>query len=106
MNLEVIWEEFVHLLSKEKEVQQCHYQKVAGIPFLYVTVNENFVEKDLNKLIRSNAGKVMKGKQLHSETIYVRSDYPLFVYRHLFYVPQEKMFCCGNLCTNCIRLRK
>jgi hypothetical protein len=47
----------------------------------------------------------MRGKQLHCETIFVRQEEHLYVFRHRFYVPQQKMFCCGNLCPDCILYR-
>nr|WP_034670071.1 hypothetical protein [Ectobacillus panaciterrae] len=47
----------------------------------------------------------MKGKRVHAECIFVRQENTLFVFRYRFYVPQQKMFCCGNLCIDCIRFR-
>lgn len=105
MDLNRVWEHFLQLLAKESTIEACTYQKVAGIPFLYITLREG-TQENLENMIRNKGKIVMKGKQLHSETIYVRSSPPLYVYRHRFYVPQEKMFCCGNLCEDCIRLKR
>ncbi|MCM3665758.1 hypothetical protein M3204_15170 [Mesobacillus subterraneus] len=105
MNIEVIWEHFLGLLSKDDSIEHADYKKSAGIPFLYIYAKADSQQKELEKAIRHAAAASMKGKQLHSDTEFVRKEVNLYVFRHRFYVPQRKMFCCGNLCTDCIRLR-
>ncbi|MEW9501420.1 hypothetical protein [Jeotgalibacillus marinus] len=102
MDIDLIWEGFINNLSNTNGIKSVHWKRVAGIPFLYVTADT--VEKDeLHIKIKMCAGQAMRGKRLHSETISVRTNGLNYVFRHRFYVPQEKMFCCGNLCPDCIR---
>lgn len=105
MDIEKIWTKFIDLLSKHPSLMQVYNRKSAGIPFLYVQVKEPCTQQELEKAIKKAAAGAIKGKQLHSETEYVRKDHQLYVFRHRFYVPQRKMFCCGNLCPDCIRLK-
>ncbi|WP_409305308.1 hypothetical protein [Peribacillus sp. SCS-155] len=104
MDLDVIWSKFISLLVSEPYVETADYKKIAGIPFLYITYSGNVNLGMIEKIIKQSAGKAMRGKQLHSETTFVREDPArIYVFRHRFYVPQRKMFCCGNLCPDCIR---
>ncbi len=79
--------------------------KIAGTPFLYLSPTNPIDTKTLNRAIEKAAVIAMKGKRLHYELVFVRQDENVLVFRSRFYVPQEKMFCCGNLCHNCIRFR-
>ncbi|QFT88749.1 hypothetical protein FIU87_08840 [Bacillus sp. THAF10] len=109
MELDAIWNSFLEELQKNELVQNCYRKNVTGIPFLYVTVmeehNEIWEEKG-RSFIHVCAKKAMFKKKVTAETHFFRKHHSLFVYRHRFFVPQEKMFCCGNLCEDCIRLRK
>lgn len=106
MIIENTWNQFIEQLTMHKVIKTCTYQKIAGIPFLYIHVNQIINQKDLEHIICTHSANVMKGKQLHSETIFVRVDHPIYVFRHRFYVPLKKMFCCGNLCVDCVRFTK
>lgn len=88
------------------ETCSCWIKKAAGIPFLYVQVNSGRALADITLKIEKESRFAMKGKRLTFDCIFVREDKNLYVFRHRFYVPQEKMFCCGNLCEDCIRLKK
>lgn len=105
MDLETVWSEFILQLQHANEVMDVNRTKMAGIPFLYLTVQKDLLQKNLQDLIEKAAVKAMKGKRLRSEMIYVRKDGNVYVYRCRFFVPHEKMFCCGNLCHDCIRFR-
>lgn len=105
MDIEVIWKQFLKMLSDYDSIAQASYKKSAGIPFLYIQAKDHPSKKELENTIRQSAAGAMQGKQLHSETEFVRNEDNLFVFRHRFYVPQKKMFCCGNLCPDCIRLK-
>lgn len=106
MDLEVIWTSFLQQFTQHPMIQSIKKQTFSGLPFIYIETNPELEERQLEYLIKTYSASVMKGKRLHAETIFVRKEGTLFVYRHRFYVPQEKMFCCGNLCTDCIRLKK
>jgi len=105
MNLDDIWIIFMQRLTMNPDIEKAYWTKVAGIPFLYIKPTREFPQIKLEKEIRKCSGIAMKGHRLHSHTVFVRSEEHLYVYRHRFLVPQEKMFCCGNLCTDCIRLK-
>jgi hypothetical protein len=105
MDLEPIWQQFIKILSSHKSITNVHWKKITGIPFLYIIITPNFPQRTLEGFINKCSVVAMKGHRLHNETIFVRQDGLLLVYRHRFYVPQEKMFCCGNLCVDCTRLK-
>lgn len=109
VELEQIWDTFLEELNKNELVVDCFHKKVAGIPFLYVQIQTGHVfgwEEKGQSFIHVCSKKAMFKKKVTAETHFFRRQDNLFVYRHRFYVPQEKMFCCGNLCEDCIRLRK
>jgi hypothetical protein len=106
MNLEDIWAIFLHQLTLNINFISIKKNVYSGLPFLYIETIDSQVEKEeVEGTIQMASALSMRGKRLHSETIFVRKDGNTYVYRHRFYVPQEKMFCCGNLCSDCIRLR-
>jgi|SRR5690606_26904666 hypothetical protein len=104
MDLQNIWNSFLHCLNQVSHVQQAEYKKIAGIPFLYIKSSlssETMIIKDIHACSR----QAIKGRRLSFRTVYVRNDNEMFVFRHRFFVPQEKMFCCGNNCIDCIRYK-
>ncbi|OCA85562.1 hypothetical protein A8F94_11790 [Bacillus sp. FJAT-27225] len=103
MEMEHVWSTFLKEISLIPPVSSVELKKMAGIPFLYITVDSPVNPELVEKSIRRCSALAMKGKKLSSETIYVRSEPNSFVFRHRFYVPQRKMFCCGNLCVDCVR---
>ncbi|WP_347550487.1 hypothetical protein ABFG93_02870 [Pseudalkalibacillus hwajinpoensis] len=105
MNLDDIWEPFLNRLSSSDTVRSVYKKNITGIPFLYLTLNTNIRKATIDTLIKIEAARVMRGKQLRMEYSFVREEKTLLVYRVRFLVPQEKMFCCGNLCPDCIRFR-
>ncbi|WP_289317249.1 hypothetical protein [Peribacillus sp. NJ4] len=106
MDLNQIWDQFIDHLLDNDEITQVSIKKFTGIPFIYIhfhpAQNDN---SKLSFIIKKAASLSMRGKQLHCETIFVRQEEHLYVFRHRFYVPQQKMFCCGNLCPDCILYR-
>ncbi|WP_201716677.1 hypothetical protein [Rossellomorea arthrocnemi] len=104
MDLNVIWDFFIEHLNGEDGVEEAHVKWSAGIPFIYIRSKK--AKGDIEYCIRKWSSKAMRGKRLHSDTIFFREEGSLYVYRHRFYVPQEKMFCCGNLCVDCVRLKQ
>ncbi|CAG9619834.1 hypothetical protein [Sutcliffiella rhizosphaerae] len=109
IELEMVWDIFLADLNENGLVKDCFRKKITGIPFLYVEVlpehSDSWEKKGLS-FIHVCSKKAMFKKKVTTETHFVRRQEQIFVYRHRFFVPQEKMFCCGNLCEDCIRLRK
>lgn len=106
MDLEPVWQVFINQLLLCDFISYAYWKKVTGIPFLYINSLDGTSHCEIDKEIIKCSALVSKGKRLYSETIFVRKEAGLYVYRHRFYVPQEKMFCCGNLCADCMRLKK
>ncbi|MFE4141073.1 hypothetical protein ACFX4I_04275 [Peribacillus sp. YIM B13472] len=106
MDLNQIWSQFIDHLLDNDEITQASIKKFTGIPFIYIHyIPPQNGNSKLSFLIKKAASLSMRGKQLHCETIFVRQEEHLYVFRHRFYVPQQKMFCCGNLCPDCILFR-
>jgi hypothetical protein len=105
MELEPVWQFFIDRLLQCDFIDNAYWKKVTGIPFLYIISPICISQCEIDKEIIKCSAFVMKGIRLHSDTIFVRKEAGLYVYRHRFYVPQEKMFCCGNLCEDCTRLK-
>ncbi len=103
MDVNDIWNTFLENLALQPGILNVRGKKVTGIPFLYLDTSLEKIE--VEKLIRERSAKAMRGKRLQSMTTFVRMDKTTYVYRHRFYVPQQKMFCCGNLCDDCVRLQ-
>ncbi|RLQ95857.1 hypothetical protein [Falsibacillus albus] len=103
MDIENIWNKFIQIMNEEDTITRAVWKKIAGIPFIYIQSPEN--PHHVEHVVKKASAQAMKGKQLKCETIFVRKEESLHVYRHRFYVPQEKMFCCGNMCNDCVRLK-
>ncbi|PLT34321.1 hypothetical protein [Bacillus sp. V5-8f] len=103
MDLNMVWAVFINSLAAEENILCAEHKKVAGIPFLYIKRSELVEIDTVIKAIKKASAKAMRGHKLHSETVFVRNGNNLLVFRHRFFVPQRKMFCCGNLCPDCIR---
>lgn len=105
MDLDLIWKHFIKLLNQEPFIDQIQKRTFTGIPFLYITPSTKMELQPLSDLLIRHTSKAMKGKQLTCDITFVRMKSQTFVYRIQFKVPQEKLFCCGNGCTNCTRLK-
>ncbi|OLO40773.1 hypothetical protein BTR23_04685 [Alkalihalophilus pseudofirmus] len=103
MALETVWNEFLEELKNHPSVITVTKKSFANLPFLFIQSQDNL--HDLEQTIKMTAMNVMKGKRLTLEMVFVRSSQDTFVYRFRFLVPNEKMFCCGNGCMDCIRYR-
>jgi hypothetical protein len=105
MNLNSIWKIYIEKVESEVKIVHVEKKVIAGLPFLYLKLQEETDLEKLEHLLINHAMRCMKGKRLNFEIEFVRQENNLFVFRARFLVPQEKMFCCGNLCENCIRFK-
>ncbi|WP_096154754.1 MULTISPECIES: hypothetical protein [Bacillus] len=107
MALHEVWAIFLRELKHEHEnsIVHCYRKDITGIPFLYVETNPNVNCMDILSIIEKCAKIAMYKKRITSRTKFVRKQDGTCVFRHRFYVPQEKMFCCGNFCEDCILKR-
>ncbi|MFC7372050.1 hypothetical protein ACFQPF_10185 [Fictibacillus iocasae] len=106
MELDLVWERFLEQLNHSETGLSAYKKEVTGIPFLYVSLLASTIGREqAEHTIKVCAAQSIKGKRLSLLMEYVREDSHLLVYRFRFLVPQEKMFCCGNLCPDCIRFK-
>jgi hypothetical protein len=105
MDLTIIWKDFMEQISTAKNIEFAEKKTIAGLPFLYITLKNNREQKEVEKQLCSYAMTCMQGKRLNFIIQFVRAEHKLLVFRARFLVPQEKMFCCGNMCEDCIRFK-
>ncbi|MCD5322564.1 MULTISPECIES: hypothetical protein [Pontibacillus] len=104
--VEKAWELFLDTLNAESCVHLSYKKIIAGLPFVYVfSTSEKMNRPKVEESLKRAAATAMKGKRLTLSMTYVREYEALYVYRVRFLVPQQKMFCCGNMCTDCIRFQ-
>ncbi|KUP08548.1 hypothetical protein Q73_04970 [Bacillus coahuilensis m2-6] len=103
MNIQTVWSDFLSRFNQSSNALRCERKVLAGASFLYIRKYD--LKPTIENDIKIHSMKSMENYRLHSETIFVRETDIHYVFRHRFFVPQEKMFCCGNLCEDCIRFR-
>ncbi|MTH52608.1 hypothetical protein GKZ89_04245 [Bacillus mangrovi] len=104
--LDAIWEVFLSELAASSKTADVQKKMIAGIPFLYIKDDHLLSLEPAEDLISQAARKAMLYKKVSCKTVFVRKENSMWIFRHRFYVPQEKMFCCGNLCEDCILLKQ
>ncbi|WP_400163942.1 hypothetical protein ACAF76_012810 [Brevibacillus sp. TJ4] len=97
------YQQFEDTLHRDGRIAQSKWRTYAGQRFFYV--NSALCAPELTICLLEAAGRLSHGTRLKPECIYVRSDDCWHVYRFRFRVPDEKQFCCGNLCDDCFLLR-
>ena len=102
MDVESLYVMLVQNLTNDNRIESSQYKKVAGIPFIYITVSSPISINALEGIVEGYAKQIIKSKRITTQTIFVRQTKQMYVFRHRFFVPQEKMFCCGNECEDCI----
>lgn len=102
-DIEQAWHLFIKYLQASHFIKQAARKDFAGLPFIYLESIEHGKRKEMDELLKTAAMQAMKGKRLTLSISFVRESKTLFVYRVRFLVPQRKMFCCGNMCHDCIR---
>lgn len=97
------FEIFQQELNQAPLFETVEFKKITGLPFVYLWPQEHVTRSEIEDKLKRCAAKSMRGKRLTLAMSYVRKNQALYVYRVRFLVPQRKMFCCGNLCDDCIR---
>lgn len=78
----------------------------AGITFLSILPKEGATHQEIEQLIGGFASQLVDQTELYYDIHYVRTTSKgRMIFRFRFRVPNEKSFCCGNQCVNCILLR-
>ncbi|WP_337193880.1 hypothetical protein [Pontibacillus yanchengensis] len=105
--LEQAWDTFICYMSEHPKIANCYYKQVTGIPFIYIKGESQAIKRsDIEEVLKEAAAKAMKAKRLTLSMYHVRESEAFYVYRVRFLVPQQKMFCCGNICDDCIRFQR
>jgi hypothetical protein len=102
--LDSYYERFHQSLLQADTVAETSWRIHAGHRFYYV--NCPLPAHQVAKLLLEAGESVAAGTKLKVECIYVRSHGEEHVFRFRFLVPDEKQFCCGNLCEDCYLLRQ
>lgn len=98
------YQQFEKALLQEGIASSCHWRTYAGQRFFYVS--STLPAQSLTTRLMEIGERLTSDTKLKPECIYVRSDDRQHVYRFRFLVPNEKQFCCGNLCEDCFLLRE
>jgi hypothetical protein len=106
MDLEIIWNSFKEKLQQDECIQSIQRKKFGGLPFVYIDLEKPISKLQLDHLLTRFSKEAMQGKRLSCDISFVRMQKKAFVYHIRFKVPQEKLFCCGNGCTDCVRHKK
>jgi hypothetical protein len=95
---------FVQTLSsaEHKPYAELVRKQFAGVSFLYVKLRATFSQQDFENFLQKAAERFIIGTAWSYEFEYIRSSQAGLIYRFRFRVPEEKSFCCGNECPNCI----
>ncbi len=101
--LDTLYDRFLADVSGQTVVTQAVWRTFAGQRFLYV--HTPLSAGEAARLLDERARSLVDGTRLRVQCVYVRSEGSLHVYRFRFLVPDEKMFCCGNRCADCVLLR-
>ncbi len=100
---------YSRFIEKLKETDQCieiSRRIHAGITFLSIQPKEGTTHQKIEQLIREIASQVIGQRSLYYDLHYVRTTSKgKMIFRFRFRVPNEKSFCCGNQCVNCILLQ-
>lgn len=97
------FEIFESELTNHPDIKKVDFKNFTGLPFVYIHPYPEVNQSKVEELLKKCAAKAMRGKRLTLAMSFVRKNQASYVYRVRFLVPQRKMFCCGNLCDDCIR---
>ncbi|MGN7468768.1 hypothetical protein [Brevibacillus sp. SAFN-007a] len=104
MMLAAFYRRFEEALHQEGIATKCDWRTHAGQLFLYVS--SALPASRLTERLLETGERLTAPTTLKPECLYVRSSDDQHVYPFRFLVPNEKQFCCGNLCEDCILLRE
>lgn len=105
--LDDIWDQFLLCISSNDEVNEVSNKLICGVSFLYIQpLNPPKNESFIKNIVLTCSKQYTSQFKLIYRIEFVRVEQNIFVFRHRFYVPNQKMFCCGNECINCTRFRK
>ncbi len=104
--MESLYSKLVEELGAAEQCTTVSRRIHAGITFLSILPKDGITKQEIEQLIRGAASRLVDRTDLSYDNHYVRTTgQGIIVFRFRFRVPNEKSFCCGNQCVNCILLR-
>lgn len=102
--IDALYSRLAAQLKSHTGIGRVDWREYAGQRFLYIT--GSLAANELLAVIQQTGEHLASGTRLRVQCNHVRSDARHEVFRFRFLVPEEKMFCCGNQCTDCVLHRK
>ncbi|CAJ1003032.1 MULTISPECIES: hypothetical protein [Bacillales] len=104
MRLDTYYQRFTDAILQQDVAASAYWRQFAGQRFFYIA--SPLPATQLACQLLATGERITADTKLKLECVYVRSDSSQHVFRVRFLVPQEKQFCCGNLCEDCFLLRQ
>lgn len=99
MEEQELWHRLQANLLHFNEIRAIQMKDIAGFVFLYIDTKGS--KKEIKELLEATGASIVKGKKCSFEMEFVRSEGSTIVFRARFLLPNVKMFCCGNGCSDC-----
>lgn len=104
--LEEVWEQFLNCISIKEHIKNYTSKTICGVQFIYIEPIDEYKDEKVMKNLLIDCSKQFTSKYTITYKVdFVRFEDETFIFRHRFFVPNKKMFCCGNCCVNCTRLQ-
>jgi hypothetical protein len=100
--LEHLYQQFMDALLQHEACTSVSCRDYAGQRFYYVT--SPLAVDRLQAEVEQIAIRIVRHTMCGFAYQHVRQEGAEIVFRFRFTVPNQKMFCCGNLCEDCTRL--
>ncbi|MFC4076917.1 hypothetical protein [Salinithrix halophila] len=103
---ETLDEHFLRQLILGEGCREAFLRNYAGVQFLYILPATAVNHKEIRCLIDEKATDLTRNSARFHECQYVRQSRGWLVFRFRFRFPDEKSFCCGNQCIDCVLLHR
>jgi hypothetical protein len=96
--------QFIEQLNQrlDKPFHHVEERRFAGVSFLFIQPADSSFRPELEEFLTREALLFAEGTAWFHELEYIRTSKAGIIYRFRFRVPEEKSFCCGNRCSECI----
>ncbi|USG63689.1 hypothetical protein NDK47_16065 [Brevibacillus ruminantium] len=101
--LDQLYQRLMEELFADGFVAAASWREYAGRRFLYV--RSPLTSAQLSTCLTAAGERITAGTVIQPECIYVRTTGEDQVFRFRFVIPEDKKFCCGNLCEDCFLFR-
>ncbi|MCS1350181.1 hypothetical protein [Mechercharimyces sp. CAU 1602] len=100
-----LYSQLLSCINKDPRCHQIESKRYTGVNFLYITWKGQKKET-LEICLQRCAQQITRRSSLTYQHHFVRQSGDCLIYRFTFFVPNEKSFCCGNECEDCILFRR